>query len=329
MINNFDNLVARCTAMRRRRMIRLSLIITGTILALVALVALYVQWSILSSVQTPVQKPSVSKIQPASITPTALTPTAAQPAPAQQNISYSLPMRDSTKVRAFVIQLTSSKSYADVNATRHRIPSKYLPSLAIYAINGFYTLRYIDIYDRASLPHAIEYFKSLGFSTPTAYKYNPERVAISDNAIPKLSTQPPSAAPIVKEVPIPVAPPSSSAPVPVKTLSGNRVFSVQTSTPNTTADFITVYRSAPKFETALIIARDFYAQENYVDAAIWAKKANQLNREAEEAWLLYAKSYYAQGRKAEAINILELYLNYKDSKPASELVRTWKLNSTH
>ena len=325
MINNFDNLVARCTAMRRRRMIRFSLIITGILLALIALVALYVQWSILSQVQKPAQKPSVTKLQPVSATPTSVAPTAVQ----QQNISYSLPMQDSTKTRAFVIQLTSSKSYADVNATRHRLPSKYLPSLAIYAINGFYTLRYIDIYDRASLPHAIEYFKSLGFSTPTAYKYNPERVAISDNAVPKLTTQPQSATRLDNEVPIPVAPPPSSAPAPVKTLSGNRVFSVQTSTPNTTSDFITSYRNAPKYETALIIARDFYAQENYVDAAIWAKKANQLNREAEEAWLLYAKSYYAQGRKAEAINILELYLNYKDSKPASELVRMWKLNSTH
>lgn len=323
MINNFDNLVARCTAMRRRRMIRFSLIITGILLALVALVALYVQWSILTQVQKPAQKPSVTKLQPVSVTPTSVASTAVQ----QQNISYSLPMQDSTKTRAFVIQLTSSKSYADVNATRHRLPSKYLPSLAIYAINGFYTLRYIDIYDRASLPHAIEYFKSLGFSTPTAYKYNPERVAISDNAVPKLTTQPQSATRLDNEVPIPVAPPPSSAPAPVKTLSGNRVFSVQTSTPNTTSDFITSYRNAPKYETALIIARDFYAQENYVDAAIWAKKANQLNREAEEAWLLYAKSYYAQGRKAEAINILELYLNYKDSKPASELVRTWKQNS--
>ena len=328
MINNFDSLVARCTAIRRRRMIRLSFFITGTILVLVALAALYLQWSIYAHPQAPKEKPSVAKkIQPVSLNTTAPVSTVQQQ-PTLQPITYSLPMRDSTKARAFVIQLTSSKSYADVNATRHRIPSKYLPSLAIYAINGFYTLRYIDIYERASLPHAIEYFKTIGFSAPTAYKYNPERVAISDNAIPKLTALPPSAAPVANEVPIPVAPPAAAIPVP-KTYSGNHLFSVQTSTTSTTADFITAYRSAPKYETALIIARDFYTQENYVDAAIWAKKANQLNREAEEAWLLYAKSYYAQGRKGEAINILELYLNYKDSKAASELVRTWKLNSTH
>ncbi|MDD2782007.1 CDC27 family protein [Sulfuricurvum sp.] len=324
MINNFDTLVARCTAMRRRRMIRLSLFITGTILVLVTLAALTIQWSILAAPQTPIEKPSETKPQPVSLNSTVVSPA---PQPSAQPLSYSLPMRDSTKARAFVIQLTSSKSYADVNATRHKIPSQYLPSLAIYAINGFYTLRYLDIYDRASLPQAIEYFKSLGFNAPTAYKYNPERIAISENNIPKLTSLPLSGTTSANDVLIPVT--SAAAQTPAKNFTSNRVFSVQTSAKSTTADFISAYRTNPKYETALIIARDFYTQENYVDAAIWAKKANQLNREVEEAWLLYAKSYYAQGRKDEAIKILELYLNYKDSKTASDLVRTWKLNSIH
>ncbi len=84
------------------------------------------------------------------------------------------------------------------------------------------------------------------------------------------------------------------------------------------------FDASPKYETALSNARDLYTKNNFVDAAIWAKKANQMNREAEEAWLLYAKSYYAQGRKNEAIDVLMLYLNYKDSKIAQELLRTWK-----
>jgi tetratricopeptide (TPR) repeat protein len=84
------------------------------------------------------------------------------------------------------------------------------------------------------------------------------------------------------------------------------------------------YQRSPKFETALGIARELYVKEDYIQAAVWAKKANQMNREAEEAWLLYAKSYYAQGKKTEAIAVLELFLNYKDSKTASELIKTWR-----
>ena len=328
MINNFDALVTRCSNLRRKRMIRRSLFMSGTILLLVALAALYIQWSNFSRSQAPEAKsPSAPKSQPI---PATVMPMETAQKPVTSTITYSLPNRDTTKARAFIVQLTSSKSYADVNASRRKIPSQYQPSLAIYAVNGFYTLRYIDIYDRASLPQVIEYFKSLGFTSPTAYKYNPERIAISNTNITKLDSVIPSTTSIVNEIPITVTPPpTATVAAPAKGFSGNRLFSVQTSTQTTTADYVAAYRSNPKFETALIIARDFYAQENFVDAAIWAKKANQLNREAEEAWLLYAKSYYAQGRKSEAINILELYLNYKDSKAASELVRTWKLNSTN
>lgn len=115
-----------------------------------------------------------------------------------------------------------------------------------------------------------------------------------------------------------------SAPVsPITPIQSNRILEVsnESNHPITPAE---AYQRAPKFETALNIARDFYTKENYIEAAIWAKKANQMNREAEEAWLLYAKSYYAQGKKAEAIGVLELFLNYKDSKAAAELLRSWR-----
>ncbi len=117
-----------------------------------------------------------------------------------------------------------------------------------------------------------------------------------------------------------------TAPSVAPVAKNNRLFEVNTQSADTPLE---AYQNNPKYETALAVARDYYTKQNFIDAATWAKKANQMNREAEEAWLLYAKSYYAQGRKGEAIGVLELYLNYKDSKAASELLRTWKLNSTN
>lgn len=111
--------------------------------------------------------------------------------------------------------------------------------------------------------------------------------------------------------------------VPSKSQS-SRFFEVNTEPKSSPADPISAYNANPKYETALAVARDFYTQKEFSEAAVWAKKANQMNRESEEAWLLYAKSYHAQGRKNEAIGVLELFLNYKDSKAASELLRTWK-----
>jgi tetratricopeptide (TPR) repeat protein len=125
---------------------------------------------------------------------------------------------------------------------------------------------------------------------------------------------------------ISIAPTAVPAPTAAPTVKSDRLFEVNTQKADTPLE---AYQNNPKYETALAVARDYYAKQNFTDAATWAKKANQMNREAEEAWLLYAKSYYAQGRKSEAIGVLELYLNYKDSKAASELMRTWKLNSTN
>lgn len=126
-------------------------------------------------------------------------------------------------------------------------------------------------------------------------------------------------------LPVSTAVPATVSPIvtPAKPTHNNRLLEVsnQSIIPSTPDE---LYQRSPKFETALSIARDLYLKENYTEAAIWAKKANQMNREAEESWLLYAKSYYAQGKKSEAIGVLELYLNYKDSKVAMDLIKAWK-----
>lgn len=135
-------------------------------------------------------------------------------------------------------------------------------------------------------------------------------------------TIPPTVTPEVMKVtisptPIAVPIPNKASPAPT-----NSLLEVSTASDSMTPE--QAYQRSPKFETALDIARNFYTKENYSQAAIWAKKANHMNREAEEAWLLYAKSYYAQGKKNEAIGVLELFLNYKDSKAANDLIKIWR-----
>lgn len=320
MIDNFEDLVERCNAMRRRRMIRISLIIASVSISLVAIAsALYLYQNNLSKPPVPsepAQKSSPRAIQEQNLTdnlplsvPMKLT------SPITSN--YTLPPKDTTKARAYVIQLTSNRTFADANVSRRKVPQQYHSSLAIYYVNGYYTLRYIDIYTRESLPQMIAYFQSLGFNKPTAYKYDSNRTPITSESHQNTTTT------TTQEI---------SAPQPVKPIAPSReqtrLFSVQTTPKNTAADLIQAFNTAPNYDTALRLANDFYTQNDFDDAALWAKKANQLNREAEEAWLLYAKSYYAQGKKSEAISVLELYLNYKDSRAASKLLRSWKQNST-
>lgn len=237
MIDNFDQLVERCTARRRKRMIRLSLLIVGTLLLIIAGVGGYTMWS---------------SSAPQTVPQSAPLPKASAPGPADSAVA------------------------AESNATVTPIPQA------------------ATVPASAAIPAAA-----------------PARIE-------KNTTTP------VKSAPVIVTKPFETPAAAVQKPQSSRFFEVNTDPKTAPVDPVTAYDKNPKYETALAAARDFFAKKEFADAALWAKKANQMNREGEEAWLLYAKSYYAQGLRKEAIGVLELYLNYKDSKAASELLRTWK-----
>lgn len=242
MIDNFDQLVERCSARRRRKMIHLSFLIVGAILLVIAVIAGYMEWSSSAKV---VSKPI--------------------PKPQQITPPISAPVGESN----------NTVLLSDTNKTILPLPKKTTPPVS-----------------------AVEVIKPL------------------NNAVPASVTTPT----VIAEKPVPSPSPVVSKP------QNSRFFDVNNDTKTSTLDPLKTFDNNPKYETALAVARDYYGKNNFVEAAVWAKKANQMNREGEEAWMLYARSYYAQGRKNDAIGVLELYLNFKDSKAALELLRTWKQN---
>lgn len=244
MIDNFDHLVERCTARRRTRMIRRSMMIVTGVLFAIALIAAYMTWV------SPIDEKKIEK--PLSEPKNVVT------APSESNAT------------------AAAGKEANLTASVPAAPAA------------------IALPKKAALPIT---------PTPVPQPLN-------------------TAAPLTT-----AAPAAAAAPISAKTDANprnSRLFEVNTDTKTSTLDPISAYNSSPKYETALAVARDFYTKNNFSEAAIWAKKANQMNREGEEAWMLYAKSYYAQGRKNEAMGVLELYMNYKDSKAAAELLHTWK-----
>lgn len=265
MIDNFEQLVQRCTAKRRRRMIRLSLTVAGSIVLSIAALSGYMLW--LNPHQVTLQKIAA--------------------ATAENNLSSH------TEENLSIVPVLNPAAPSEVNAT--------------------------------ALAHPQTVFPPVQTATQT-------KAVVNNTPLPAAAV-PVAAAPLPQQTPKPVIP-VSTAPLPATvpaataavTPKNGRILEVNT--PSNLSPTET-YQKDPTYETALAAARSFYAQQNYTDAATWAKKANQLNREGEEAWLLYAKSYYAQGRKKEAIELLELFLNYKDSKAASELLRTWKLTPSN
>ncbi|WP_456452903.1 tetratricopeptide repeat protein [Hydrogenimonas sp.] len=83
------------------------------------------------------------------------------------------------------------------------------------------------------------------------------------------------------------------------------------------------FEKYPRYATALKIAQIHFEKGEYEAASLWARKANLLDRDDEEAWIVYARSEYALGRRERAKRILRLYLDYKDSAKARTLLMGW------
>ena len=327
MIDNFDELVARCNARGRRKMIRIALISVGAVLIFVAIVA-----GLRMALVTPENPaPAATAVVQPSPQP-AIEVNASLPSPAieavqpPEPVAASLPAPSEPVKRLYAMQLLSGSTYAQVLSQLNRVPERYRAGTAVHFVNGRYSLRYIDIFDKASLEPLRATFKKAGL-TPRIFYYDKAYIVTSEQGGTEgsetVSAQPTAQAESDK-------PPllrSSAEPAPAvstATQPKGSLFTVENTSKNPLQAQIDSYNALPRYDTALSIAKSYYASSNFADAAVWAKKANQLNREGEEAWLLSAKSYYAQGRKNEAIGVLELYLNYKDSKAAVELLRSWK-----
>ena len=88
-------------------------------------------------------------------------------------------------------------------------------------------------------------------------------------------------------------------------------------------DMIAYYNKEKKYSLALKITQTYYDAENFLESLYWSKKANLLNRDADGAWILYAKSEYALGNHKKAIKILNLYVTNTNSSEAKTLLLTW------
>ncbi len=71
---------------------------------------------------------------------------------------------------------------------------------------------------------------------------------------------------------------------------------------------------------ALLLAKVYYKENNYIQAEEWALRANKLDKGLDESWLLFAKSKAKLGKRKEALNILSSYYKKSKSVQARELI---------
>jgi len=85
-----------------------------------------------------------------------------------------------------------------------------------------------------------------------------------------------------------------------------------------------LFEKRKSYDLALELARYYLRNKEYKKALLWAKRANTLDKESEEAWILYARSLYRLGKREKAKRVLRIYLEYKESKKIEELLKRWR-----
>lgn len=85
-----------------------------------------------------------------------------------------------------------------------------------------------------------------------------------------------------------------------------------------------IFKNRPSYSIALAIARNHFKNGDYENSLKWAKEANTLDREKEDAWIIYAKSLYNLDKRESAKQVLAFYLKFQNSQQVQELLQKWE-----
>jgi hypothetical protein len=74
------------------------------------------------------------------------------------------------------------------------------------------------------------------------------------------------------------------------------------------------------YDDAIYLAKYYYGKKSYRKAEYWAMQANGIDSGKEESWLVFGKAKAKQGRRADALRVLQAYYDRSGSMRAKELI---------
>ncbi len=74
------------------------------------------------------------------------------------------------------------------------------------------------------------------------------------------------------------------------------------------------------YEDAMYLAKYYYGKKNYRKAEYWALQANTIDSSKDESWLIFGKSKAKQGRRVDALRVLQAYYDRSGSTRVKELI---------
>jgi len=93
----------------------------------------------------------------------------------------------------------------------------------------------------------------------------------------------------------------------------------------TLSDLINLFNKNKDYNIAIQIANLYYQKGDFAESIRWSKKANELNPNDYQSWLIFAKSLIEVRQVAKASEVLEAYLNsYGSEEHIESLLRSIK-----
>jgi len=80
------------------------------------------------------------------------------------------------------------------------------------------------------------------------------------------------------------------------------------------------FKESKSAKDAVVIARTHYENRDFAKASQWALKANSMDKNMDESWMLFAKSKAKLGQDKEAVSILEQYGKRGKESEAQDII---------
>jgi len=86
------------------------------------------------------------------------------------------------------------------------------------------------------------------------------------------------------------------------------------------ADIENRFEFAKDKSDSLFLAKYYYDKMEYAKAEKWALETNKLDNTIEESWLIFAKAQAKQGKRVEALKVLQAFYEQSGSPAARVLM---------
>ena len=88
------------------------------------------------------------------------------------------------------------------------------------------------------------------------------------------------------------------------------------------------FKATQDTKDSLYLAKFYYNKGDYAKAESWAISTNNIDGDIEESWLIFAKARAKQGKRTDAIKVLQTYYDETKSAKAKALLKKLRLGKS-